>query len=345
MAPSTTQSHARSHALLLLQKLLNLRDSASPLTLVLDTLEQSGRPILREFMTRARISKSKLIYISFATPRRPAGVDAFVRARGKNAESLRSEIASHYPSGHTHKTLVIIDELNPLSTTLPEDLALFLSSLIPTPSLSLVALYHTDVPLPLPLTTNSYTPHPLTVLLHLATAVLRVSNLQHAIERRRAQNRSLREPEFGLDEGREGVLIGLSGNDGGVRSKGLVLEMELRRRSGRSVAESFVVVPSTAPTPDQTKSKQEYQLSKICLLSEHPDFATPDLDAEAGREGGEDGPASTFDLSLTEKQRRDRAGIVLPYFDAQTDVGAGEGGRILYDLGREDDFDEEEDEI
>lgn len=54
MAPAG-QSHARSHALLLFQKLLNLRDSASPLTLVLDTLEQSGRPVLREFIARAKV--------------------------------------------------------------------------------------------------------------------------------------------------------------------------------------------------------------------------------------------------------------------------------------------------
>jgi elongator complex protein 5 len=51
---------------------------------------------------------------------------------------------------------------------------------------------------------------------------------------------------------------------------------------------------------------------------------------------------------LTEKQRRDREGVVLPYFDAQKDGGGpGEGGRILYDMGEEDreDFDDEEDEI
>lgn len=53
--PSPAQSHARSHALLLLQKLLNLRDSASPFTLVLDTLEQSGKPVIREFLGRAKV--------------------------------------------------------------------------------------------------------------------------------------------------------------------------------------------------------------------------------------------------------------------------------------------------
>lgn len=56
MAPSA-QSHSRSHSLLLVQKLLNLRDSASPLTLVLDTVEQTASPLLREFMSRAKVSQ------------------------------------------------------------------------------------------------------------------------------------------------------------------------------------------------------------------------------------------------------------------------------------------------
>lgn len=56
MAPSA-QAHRRSHSLLLFQKLLNLRDSASPLTLVLDTLEQSASPVIQEFITRAKVSR------------------------------------------------------------------------------------------------------------------------------------------------------------------------------------------------------------------------------------------------------------------------------------------------
>lgn len=62
MAPSA-QAHKRSHSLLLLQKLLNLRDNASPLTLVLDTLEQSATPVLQDFTTRAKVrSSSELLY-------------------------------------------------------------------------------------------------------------------------------------------------------------------------------------------------------------------------------------------------------------------------------------------
>ncbi|KAI1297486.1 Elongator complex protein 5 [Xylaria venustula] len=366
---TTTQSHARSHALLLLQKLLNLRDSASPLTLVLDTLEQSGKPILREFISRAQISKTKIIHVSFATLRKPAGIDVFIRAPGKTAESLRSEIVSHYPAGHTHKTLLILDELNPLASSIPADLTLFLTSLITGPAISLVGLYHTDVPLssPSPNPSHSpYAPHPLTILTHLATAVLRTSNLHHAVAHRRAQNRSQREPEFGLDEGKEGVLIGLGGRKGKVAAGtgingvggggggGLVLEMELRRRSGRAVAETFVLIPNTIPTTPSKANVTTQQIppSKLYLLSDHPEFLDPEIvgggsaqGTGAGGEGEEQQPESTFNLGLTEKQRRDREGIVLPYFDAQTDIGAGEGGRILYEMGREDDFDEEEDEI
>jgi elongator complex protein 5 len=55
MAP-TSRSHARSHSLLLLQKLLNLRDGLSPLTLLLDTLEQGAGPIAEEFIARAKVS-------------------------------------------------------------------------------------------------------------------------------------------------------------------------------------------------------------------------------------------------------------------------------------------------
>jgi elongator complex protein 5 len=56
MAP-TSNVHARSHSLLLLQKLLNLRDGASPLTLVIDNLEQPAPPVLSEFVSRAKVLK------------------------------------------------------------------------------------------------------------------------------------------------------------------------------------------------------------------------------------------------------------------------------------------------
>ncbi|KAK0368766.1 histone acetylation protein 2 [Colletotrichum limetticola] len=123
--------------------------------------------------------------------------------------------------------------------------------------------------------------------------------------------------------------------------------MEVRRRSGRAMAEKFGILPQKLQqVSSSAASTAAAKGSRIFLLSEHPVFAAPEGsgEAEAGR-GEDEEPESTFNLGLTEKQRRDREGIVLPYFDAQTDIGAGEGGRILYEMGREDDFDDEEDEI
>ncbi|KAF4984236.1 hypothetical protein FZEAL_524 [Fusarium zealandicum] len=342
MAP-TSNIHARSHSLLLLQKLLNLRDGASPLTLVIDNLEQSARPILGEFVSRAKIAKTQVIFLSFVTLKKPRDADVFIKAAGKDLQAVRKELLNHYPAFNplvdkgkpTQRAVVVVDSLNALAAAAPQSLANFLSSII-TPAVSIVATYHDDVPVVLPRSFSEYEPHPFTVLCHLATAILKLSSLYQEIERQKARNRSIQEPEWGLNEDREGVLVGLGekGREKSEDSKGVVVHMELRRRSGRTVTEKFIVSSkeSSSPVP-----------GKVCLLTDHPMFAAPAAGGETGE--GEEEPESTFNLGLTEKQRKDREGIVLPYFDAQTDIGAGEGGRILYEMGREDDFDDEEDEI
>ena len=111
--------------------------------------------------------------------------------------------------------------------------------------------------------------------------------------------------------------------------------MDHRRKSGRGIEEWFLVpsLGSRASTSGRTREK-------IILLEDHPIYRPQLVDSGKETEAGD----STFNLGLTEKQKRDREGVVLPYFDAQKD-GGGTGGRILYDMGVEDDFDEEEDEI
>ena len=96
MAPSA-QAHQRSHSLLLLQKLLNQRDSASPLTLILDSLEQSAAPLVREFTLRAKLSRSKVVFVSCSTVKKPRDADIFIKARGKSLQALASEIAAQCP--------------------------------------------------------------------------------------------------------------------------------------------------------------------------------------------------------------------------------------------------------
>jgi elongator complex protein 5 len=229
-----------------------------------------------------------------------------------------------------------------------------------------LATYHTDIPLPScfsedPSSTarvnrNPYAADPLTMLTYLATAILRISSFSHIIEKKRARDRSLAEPDFGLEEGRDGVLIGLKGVRTGVGE--VVVDMEVRRKSGRGVRDVFVLDTSSSTSSSTATATQSPAArtagmgsgGKTCLLDDHLLYAPPimvDIEGATTMGGGEWGqtPESTFSLGLTEKQRRDREGVVLPYFDAQRGDGSGEGGRILYEMDRVDDFDEEEDEI
>lgn len=239
------------------------------------------------------------------------------------------------------ETLVIFDALNPACNIAPTELPTFLSGIL-SPTTSIVAVYHTDVPLAYTTTVSPYAPSPLITLLYLATAILRISSFQNEITRKKARDKSLPEPGFGMREGKEGVIIGLrTAKTVKSRPAEVVIEMEVRRKSGRGVRENFVLTPA-ATTTGILSAKTS--LAHVTLLDDHPAFAAPvDMDTEA-KDAGDDGPESTFSMGLTEKQRRDREGIVLPYFDAQKGEGPGEGGRILYEMGREDDFDEDEDD-
>ncbi|KAL2887751.1 Elongator complex protein 5 [Ceratocystis lukuohia] len=364
MAPSA-KDHHRSKSLLLLQKLLNLRDGASPLTLVVDSLEQTAGPVLKEFAARAKISQAKVIFVSFTTLKKPPYAHAFVPAWGCQFTTLRPRILAHCPAidkaavkaKTQQRAIIIVDSLNAVINNDAAAAVAFLSSLI-TPTASLVGVYHSDAPTRMPLAHCEYAPQPLAVLTHLATAILRLRPLAQEVACAAARDRALAEPEFGLREGKEGVLLGLRDcASAGVAvgsglatvsgsptptgcAVGTVIEMELRRKSGRQVSETFVLCPR-----DATDSRASSGLGMLVLRDEHPLLVRRGASENEGETNGDEVPQSTFSMGLTDKQKRDRSDIVLPYFDAQIDVGGGEGGRILYDMGREDDFDDEEDEI
>ena len=238
----------------------------------------------------------------------------------------------------------MIDSFNPLIHSTRTDaqfhLSSFLSSFLMPQSAStakvessLVVTFHQDVPsLPNP---SPYSPSPFSILTYLATTVIRLHSFSHILSQKAAQDRSLAAPFFGLEEEQDGVLIGKVEKHGNGSAEGVVLEMEHRRKSGRGVLEWYYLPPASHYPPQQVKEI-------VTLLDDHPLYRPPE---EPDTGAGEEEPESTFELRLTDKQRRDREGVVLPYFDAQKGNGPGEGGRILYDMGEEDDFDEEEDEI
>lgn len=133
--------------------------------------------------------------------------------------------------------------------------------------------------------------------------------------------------------------------------EGVVVEMEHRRRSGRGVGEWYFlpIMPSSSSDkqiPLSSATLRGGSKEVVMLLEDHPKYRRT-VESGARVDGEGDGDTTTFELRLTERQKKDREGVVLPYFDAQKSGSGegGEGGRILYDLGSEDDFDEDEDEI
>ncbi|KAL4999108.1 Elongator complex protein 5 [Aspergillus recurvatus] len=344
-------SHRQTHNLLLVSKLLSLRDTASPLTLLLDSLEQPATPLIKEYIRRARLSKVHVTLIAFEALKPYDGVDAFVFARRKTPTEIIREVAAAYmpdsSNNPSRRRLILIDSINPLlhSTRLDRSfhLSTFLSSfIVPSgpaatkPDTSLVVTFHQDVPgRP---AQSPYSPSPLSLLSYLATTVIKLHSFSHILAQKAARDRSLVPPVFGLEEEQDGVLLGRLDKPmarGSAETGGVVLEMEYRRKSGRGVLEWYLLPPASRYPATQVKEI-------VTLLDDHPLFRPPE-GLGAGNEDEE--PESTFELRLTERQRREREGVVLPYFDAQQGDGPGEGGRILYDMGEEDDFDEEEDEI
>ncbi|KMP09555.1 hypothetical protein CIRG_09725 [Coccidioides immitis RMSCC 2394] len=346
MASGNSISRRRTHNLLLLSSLLNQRDTASPLTLLLDSLEQPATPLLREYIRRARLSKSQVTFVSFETFTRPEAVDSFLSATRKSPNEVAKEVVASFPPRDDKfpdkRTLVIIDSIHPLvcrkGAGQEVNVAEFLSSMLSAASkrtqISLIVVYHQDMPAP----RNSlpYSPSLLSLLTYLATSIFTVHSLAHVLARKAAADRSMVTPVFGLEEERDGVIIGRQ--DSGKRlgkNDGIVLEMEHRRKSGRGVVEWYFL-----PAASQYSQGQAREVA--ILLDDHPLYKREE---EPGPPTGDEEPVSTFELGLTERQRRDRENVVLPYFDAQKGEGPGEGGRILYEMGEEDDFDEEEDEI
>jgi elongator complex protein 5 len=266
----------------------------------------------------------------------------------RGIQTLHKNVSYMLPYYYEAKTdwigrLIIIDAINPLLSKPGIHLPSYLSSLIAPVSAtpgsvpiqtSLVVTYHRDIVSIKP--QQNYTPSDLSMLSYLSTTIITLHSLSHILAQKAAHDRSLAAPIFGLEEQQEGILIGkIDHSKGQEHVEGIVIEMEHRRKSGRGVVEWYFLPPASRYSAQEVKEV-------ITLLEDHPLYRRPEDEMDATEQ---DEPGSTFELKLTERQRRDREGVVLPYFDAQSGDGPGEGGRILYDMGEEDDFDEEEDEI
>lgn len=337
MAPLQLAQYQR-HSVQLMSRILNIRTNASPFTLILDDLNQRGMPFIHEIVRRGLSRNVNIVIISFeSTQFHPA-----IRSIPAHAESSGEQILHDLRKlmSDAKESLIIVDSLYELLDLEGMDMSALFNLVAGKFASTLVGVYHQDM-LPSQTAQTSYAPQPLDLLKYLATSVIVCKSFAHVLAAKAAKERSLPEPTHGLLQGAEGIVQCLDAND----HQGIVLEAEFRRKSGRPESETYFlrvarVSDYNMPIGNMPVGtlKQEF----VTLLDQVPAYGSQEVLGMIN--AAADDMESTFNLGLTEKQKQAREGVVLPYFDAQKGEG-GEGGRILYDMGSEDDFDEEEDEI
>ncbi|CAO2648362.1 Nn.00g076290.m01.CDS01 [Neocucurbitaria sp. VM-36] len=326
------------HSVHLMSRVLNIRTNASPFTLILDDLNQRAMPLIGELVRRALSRNVNVVVVSFeATRFHPAvhNVSAFEDQSGEQIlQDLRKAM------NNAKESLVIVDSLYDLISSKNVDMSTLFNLVAMEYASTLVGVYHQDM-IPSQDVHDAYAPQPLDLFKYMATSVINCKSFAHVLAAKAAKERSLPEPTHGLLQGAEGIVQCLDAND----HRGIVLEAEFRRKSGRPESEIYFL--RTARQSDYNVPligmpfgtlKQEF----VTLLDQVPAYNSQEVIGLVNAHA--DDIESTFNLGLTDKQKQAREGVVLPYFDAQKGEG-GEGGRILYDMGVEDDFDEEEDEI
>lgn len=317
---------------------LNIRANASPFTLVLDDLNQRGMPFIGELIRRGLSRNVNVVIISFEAARFHPAVQNIAAYGDKSGEQILQDTRNAMKGAK--ESLVVVDSLYELLNDKNVDMGALFNLVAGEFASTLVGIYHQDM-LPAQDMQSAYSPQALDLFKYMATTVITCKSFAHVLAAKAAKERSLPEPTHGLIQGAEGIVQCLDAND----YRGIVLEAEFRRKSGRPECETYFLRAArtsdyNVPLPGKPFGtlKQEF----VTLLDQVPAYGDKEViglvDAAAND------MESTFNLGLTDKQKQAREGVVLPYFDAQKGEG-GEGGRILYDMGSEDDFDEEEDEI
>ena len=336
---SATLAQYGRHSVQLMSRVLNIRNNASPFTLILDDLNQRAFPFVDEMIRRALSRNINVVVITFevthyASPLRQ------VNGHNATAKEIMQDLRKAMDGAK--ESLVIIDSLNDMLNDKRLDMPELFNLVAGKYASTLVGVYHYDIlPTQDARPETAYAPEPLELVKYMATSIITCKSFAHCLAAKAAKERSLPEPTHGLLQGAEGVVQCLEAND----DRGIILEAEFRRKSGRPEGETYFLPAWSEdfyhhPNPGQECGtlKQE----TVVLLDQVPEYASPEMAGQVDAAGNE--IESTFNLGLTDKQKQAREGVTLPYFDAQKGEG-GEGGRILYDMGSEDDFDEEEDEI
>lgn len=309
---------------ILLKRIFNLTEYSS-FILCIDSLAQTSNGIINEFIHYRNLQSNidgEVIYISFNTINKPQWATQFINIESNSIHKVSKAIKSSLSSSHNpssastvtkNKSLIIIDSLNYLNST---NLTQFISS-IASPSTVIIATYHRDVPDSLSFNSSDNDimdnyPSSLELLQFMATTIFEISPILPNSVDDHDQLYDMIE-NFNIPRGLNNPLFNL-----------LLIN---RRKSGRSLKYNFQI----------DSRKHEYLLinendtnSSSGNNNNNNELETPEM-----LQG-----LTTFNLTTSEKQKRAKEQVNLPFLEAQQ-YGSS-GGAIVYEYEKDDDYDEED---
>ncbi|KAI9025049.1 Elongator complex protein 5 [Phycomyces nitens] len=327
-----------------LDQLLNNR-KASPFTLINDTITMSALPLLVEFSTRALEAQQSLIVVLTETsPRQwlewinptsaihiidcytdPLGWDQPIEpytVKGATVVPIRLDDIERsilapvlQQTKQSEACLVVVDSVNTLAMTSLHKTYQLIRGLesLTTDSIRLVVGYHRDIRLP-----STHGPALGDSLDRLASSLVQLEPLK---ERTQFENQARLTGFMPADSF---SYMSLMAN---WVSRGGLAHIEWRRKSGKILYETngfcynqrLEIVPALQLT-GQVKVKEVVEVKADPMAS------------------------LSFNLSLTDEQRKTKENLVLPYMKAQNEVQVDgqASGTIYYEPDAADDFDDED---
>lgn len=232
-------------SLVLLLRHLSLKES-SPFALILDSLGQSARYLLGEFVHHC---SGPVVYLSYETSVQPQYASAFLDCSEASPVVIAKFVESNISSATAaKKAFIFIDSVN---YVLAEEITQLVSA-IALPRATVVGCYHTNVPQPF----SAGYPSALVVLRYIAQAIYEVSPEKPIDEEEFL--RQLKQLQFLPEQGFNAQIFRL--------------RFVIRRKLGKSLTYDYIVDSTTHMYKEYVAAETEEILSEEEMLKDLTTF-------------------------------------------------------------------------
>ncbi|KAG4305005.1 hypothetical protein PORY_001680 [Pneumocystis oryctolagi] len=309
--------------LLIIERLLSFKEF-SPLITIFDTILQSSWPLVFQFLKKAKSQNIISIHIKTEFNIMHQEISDYSipllyidnrKIKKKNFTMVIDDIKNICSKYETHqKFVILIDSINQSSSFNQSNISDILTSILSLHiQKTLIQIYHSSINLP-----KSYPTHlplPSQLLFYISTTIISVHSLSHELTIKNAKDKALIasiEEDFFI----EGTVVPLDSND----ESRIFINTEHRRKSGRSIYEKSILIIKTNTIKSITDIEEFKKTSFI-------------------KNKIEENMNVNFILTLTDKQKKQKENLILPYFKSQT---INQESLIYYSPDPEDDIDEED---